>query len=97
MHKPYDREKRMLSSNKNINDYQDSITFDDGSQGKVKGLRKIAITIEHSISNIFLVYSLDYNFFPFFNYVKLVIIVYLSMLVSWSLEEVTTQLILRAC
>jgi hypothetical protein len=31
------------------------------SQGKVKGLGKIAITNEHSISNVFLVKSLGYN------------------------------------
>jgi hypothetical protein len=36
-------------------------SFGDGNQGKVKGLGKIAITIEHSISNVFLVDSLDYN------------------------------------
>jgi hypothetical protein len=33
----------------------------DGSQCKVKGLGKNTITIEHSISNVFLVDSLDYN------------------------------------
>jgi hypothetical protein len=32
-----------------------------GNQGKVKGLGKIAITNEHSISNVFLVESLGYN------------------------------------
>jgi hypothetical protein len=31
------------------------------NQGKVKGLGKIAITNEHSISNVFLVESLGYN------------------------------------
>jgi hypothetical protein len=34
--------------------------FDDNSQGKVLGFGKIAITTEHSISNV-LVESLDYN------------------------------------
>jgi hypothetical protein len=42
-------------------DSQDSIIFGDGNQGKVKGLGKIAITSEHSISNVFLVESLGYN------------------------------------
>jgi hypothetical protein len=45
---------------KNTNS-QDSITIRDGSQGNIKGLGRIAITIEHSISNVFLVDSLDYN------------------------------------
>ena len=40
---------------------QDTIIFGDGNQGKVKGLGKIAITNEHSISNVFLVESLGYN------------------------------------
>jgi hypothetical protein len=40
---------------------QDTIIFGDGNQGKVKGLGKIAITREHSISNVFLVESLGYN------------------------------------
>jgi hypothetical protein len=35
--------------------------FGDGNQGKVKGLGKIAITTEHSISIVFLVESLGYN------------------------------------
>jgi hypothetical protein len=37
------------------------IIFEDGNQGKVKGLGKIAITTEHSISNVFLVELLGYN------------------------------------
>jgi hypothetical protein len=40
---------------------QDMIIFGDGNQGKVKGLGKIAITTEHSISNVFLVETLEYN------------------------------------
>jgi hypothetical protein len=42
-------------------DSQDIIIFGDGNQGKVKGLGKIGITTEHSISNVFLVESLGYN------------------------------------
>jgi hypothetical protein len=38
----------------------DCIIFDANSQGKVLGFGKIAITTEHSISNV-LVESLDYN------------------------------------
>jgi hypothetical protein len=33
----------------------------DGNQGLVKGLGKIAISPDHSISNVFLIDSLDYN------------------------------------
>jgi hypothetical protein len=40
---------------------QRAITFGDGNQGLVKGLGKIAISLDHSISNVFLVDSLDYN------------------------------------
>ena len=42
-------------------DTQDTIIFGDGNHGKVKGLGKIAIITEHSISNVFLVESLGYN------------------------------------
>jgi hypothetical protein len=37
------------------------ITFGDGNQGQVKGLGKVTISPNHSISNVFLVDSLDYN------------------------------------
>jgi hypothetical protein len=42
-------------------DSQVTIFFGDGNHGKFKGLGKIAITTEHSISNVFLVESLGYN------------------------------------
>jgi hypothetical protein len=61
MHKPHDGEKKMVTSYVKNKDSQDSIIFGDGKQGKVKGLRNIAITSEHSISNVFLVESLGYN------------------------------------
>jgi hypothetical protein len=48
-------EKKMFTSYVKNKDSQDSIIFDDGNQGKVKGLGKIAI------SNVFLVESLGYN------------------------------------
>jgi hypothetical protein len=54
-------EKKMFTSYVKNKDSQDSIIFGDGNQGKVKGLGKIAITFEHSISNVFLVESLGYN------------------------------------
>jgi hypothetical protein len=39
----------------------DSITFGDNHKGKVKGLGKIAISNDHSISNVLLVESLNFN------------------------------------
>jgi hypothetical protein len=42
-------------------DSHDTIIFGDGNQGMVKGIGTIAITTEHSISNVFLVESLGYN------------------------------------
>jgi hypothetical protein len=50
----------MFSYEKN-EDPQRDITFEGGNQGLVKGLGKIAISHDHSISNVFLVDSLDYN------------------------------------
>jgi transposase InsO family protein len=54
-------EKRMFSSYEKNEDPQRAITFGDGNQGLVKGLGKIAISPNYSISNVFLVDSLDYN------------------------------------
>jgi hypothetical protein len=54
-------EKRMFSSYEKNEDPQRAITFRDGNQGLVKDLDKIAISPDHSISNVFLVDSLDYN------------------------------------
>jgi hypothetical protein len=54
-------EKNMFSSYKKNSDSQNVITFGEESQCKVKGLGKIAIIIEHSVSNIFLVESLYYS------------------------------------
>jgi hypothetical protein len=50
-------EKRLFSSYEKNEDPQRAITFGDGNQG----LGKIAISPCHSISNDFLVDSLDYN------------------------------------
>jgi hypothetical protein len=54
-------EKRMFSSYEKNDDPQRAITFGDGNQGLVKRLGKIAISPDHSIYNVFLVDSLDYN------------------------------------
>jgi hypothetical protein len=54
-------EKSMFSSYEKNDDPQRAITFEDGNQGLVKGLGKIAMSPDHSISNVFLVDSLDYN------------------------------------
>jgi hypothetical protein len=54
-------EKKMFSSYEKNQDPQRVITFGDGNHGLVKGLGKIAISPDHSISNVFLVDSLDYN------------------------------------
>ena len=53
---------RMLNSiNTNGNDSYDSIIFGDNGKGKVKGLGKIAISYDMSISNVSLVESLNFN------------------------------------
>ena len=54
-------EKKMFTSYIKNKDFHDTIIFKDGNQGKVKRIGKIAITTEHSISNVFLVESLGYN------------------------------------
>jgi hypothetical protein len=51
----------MFSSYEKNEDPQRAITFGDGNQDLVKGLGKIAISPDHSIFNVFLVDSLDYN------------------------------------
>ena len=53
---------RMFNSiNTNGNDGYDSIIFGDNGKGKVKGLSKIAISNDMSISNVLLVESLNFN------------------------------------
>jgi hypothetical protein len=54
-------EKKIISSYEKNGDSQKAITFRDGNQGLVKGLGKIAISPDHSISNVFLVETLGYN------------------------------------
>jgi hypothetical protein len=53
---------RMFNSiNTNDNDGYDNITFGDNGKGKVKGLDKITISNDLSISNMLLVKSLNFN------------------------------------
>ena len=53
---------RMFNSvNTNGNDGYDSITFGDNGKGKVKGLGKIAISNDMSISIVLLIESLNFN------------------------------------
>ena len=42
-------------------DGQERITFGDNSKGKVQGLSKVAISNDHSISNMLYVASLSFN------------------------------------
>jgi hypothetical protein len=60
VYKPHDTGEKVFSYEKN-DDPQRAIAFGDGNQGLVKGLGKIAISPDHSISNVFLVDFLDYN------------------------------------
>ena len=53
--------KMFNSINTNGNDGYDSITFCDNGKGKVKGLGKIAISNDMSISNVLLVESLNFH------------------------------------
>ena len=62
----------MFSSYEKNQDPQRAITFGDGNQGLVKGLGKIAISRDHSISNVFLVDSLDYNLLSVYQLCKMV-------------------------
>jgi hypothetical protein len=61
VHKPNDRGEKDVLLLREKPRPQRAITFGDGNQGLVKGLGKIAISPDHSISNVFLVDSLDYN------------------------------------
>ena len=55
-------DSRMFNSiNTSGNNEFDSITFGDNRKGKVKGLGKITISNDLSISNVLLVESLNFN------------------------------------
>jgi hypothetical protein len=64
-------EKRMFYSYEKNNGPQRAITFGDGNQCLVKGLGKIAISPDYSISNVFLVDSLYYNLLSVFQLCKM--------------------------
>ena len=53
--------KMFNSINENKSNGINSITFGDNGKGKVKGLGKIAISNDLSISNVLLVESLNFN------------------------------------
>jgi hypothetical protein len=53
--------RRMFTSIDNEGSDYDKITFGDNSKDKVKGLGKITISNDLSISNVLLVESLSYN------------------------------------
>ena len=54
-------ESRMFNSIDTSGNDIESITFGDNGKGKVKGLGKIAISNDMSISNVLLVESLNFN------------------------------------
>jgi hypothetical protein len=54
-------EKKMFSSYEKNQDLKRAITFGDGNQGLAKGLGKISISPDHSISNVFLVDSFSFT------------------------------------
>jgi hypothetical protein len=70
------KNRRMFTSIDNEGLDCDKITFGDNSKGKVKGLGKIVISNDLSISNVLLVESLSYNLLSVAqNYVILVLYV----------------------
>jgi hypothetical protein len=86
-------EKKMFTSYVKNKDFHNTIIFGDGNQGKVKGLGKIAITTEHSISTVFLVELLGYNLLSVSQLCH--VIVYLETLMYLSLEEVMFHYLLK--
>jgi hypothetical protein len=52
---------RMFTSLEENGEYQEKITFEDNSKSKVKGIGKIAISNDHSLSNMLYVASLSFN------------------------------------
>jgi hypothetical protein len=61
VHKPHDRGEEDVLLLREKPRSPTSYHIRDGNQGLVKRLGKIAISPDHSISNVFLVDSLDYN------------------------------------
>jgi hypothetical protein len=64
MHKPHDGGEENVHLLRQEQGFPRHYHLWRWNQGKVKGLGKIAITAEHSISNVFLVESLGYNLLP---------------------------------
>jgi hypothetical protein len=64
-------ERRMFTSFEKNECETECITFGDNSQGQVLGFLKIAITIKHSFSKVFLVESLDYNLLSVLQYCEM--------------------------
>ena len=54
-------ERSMFSSYSPTTNSNDNIVFGDNSKGEVIGLGKVAISLDHSISNVLHVDSLSYN------------------------------------
>jgi hypothetical protein len=80
----------MFSSYEKNDDPQREITFGDGNQG----LGKIDISPDHSISNVFLVDSLDYNLLSVSQLCKMgynCLFIDVGVSVLLSLEEVMIQ------
>jgi hypothetical protein len=55
------------SINTNDSNGYDSVTFGDNNKGNAKGLGKIVISNDMSISNELLVERLNFNFYPWLN------------------------------
>jgi hypothetical protein len=51
----------MFTSLEENGECQEKITFEDNSKSKVKGLGKVAISNDHSLSNVLYVASLSFN------------------------------------
>jgi hypothetical protein len=54
-------DSRMFTSLEENGKYQEKITFGDNSKSKVKGIGKIAISNDHSLSNVLYVAFLSFN------------------------------------
>ena len=57
----------MFSSFEENGGPHENIIFGDNGKGEVMGLGKIAISNDHSISNVLLVKSLNYNLYLYLN------------------------------
>jgi hypothetical protein len=52
---------RMFTSLEENRECQENITFGDNSKSKIKGIGKIVISNDHSLSNVLYVASLSFN------------------------------------